>query len=207
MDLQELARFTHIMLDLETASNKRDAAILSIGAVEFDILSGEYKSEFYHSIKPMSALHYGGVDGATLQWWMRQSEEARAVWNDPEAVVLKQAVHEFKQWLLEIKEGPIIIWSNGANFDGVVITNAFEAVREQTPWTFRYELCHRTMCFVSNILFGTTFKEEYTDANQIQHNALSDAKFQVDVLSRIFRETTSLAQIAQIVGEQNDNPN
>mgnify|MGYP002792717163 CR=1 FL=1 len=38
----------HIMVDIETLSTAVNAAVLSIGAVEFDPMSGKIEREFYH---------------------------------------------------------------------------------------------------------------------------------------------------------------
>ena len=67
----------HVMVDIETLGTACDAPILSIGAVAFDIESGEISSKFYRAVDPSSALERGRADGGTLRWWMGQSDSAR----------------------------------------------------------------------------------------------------------------------------------
>ena len=40
-NLKDEILFSHLMLDLETMGTKSNSAIISIGAVEFDILTGK----------------------------------------------------------------------------------------------------------------------------------------------------------------------
>lgn len=42
--------FGHVMLDLETMGTKSNTALTSIGAVEFNIQTGECGKEFYSTI-------------------------------------------------------------------------------------------------------------------------------------------------------------
>ena len=54
-----------------------DGAIVSIGAVEFDIASGRIKRKWYRAVDLKSSMAAGGIaDAETIMWWMSQSEEA-----------------------------------------------------------------------------------------------------------------------------------
>lgn len=69
----------HMMLDLETMGNKSNSVILSVGAVMFDIETGEIGEYFYERIEFQSALDVGlKINADTVEWWMKQSDEARA---------------------------------------------------------------------------------------------------------------------------------
>ena len=69
----------NLMLDIETLGVSMDAPLISIGAVFFEPLTGKCGDEFYRVITLSSALENSFVDPKTLQWWMIQSDSARAV--------------------------------------------------------------------------------------------------------------------------------
>lgn len=67
-----------IMVDLETLGTAPGSVILSIGAVRFDVEEG-LLDEFYVNIDVESSQRLGlTIDGATVMWWMKQSDAARA---------------------------------------------------------------------------------------------------------------------------------
>ena len=61
----------HIMVDIETLSTAVNAAVLSIGAVEFDPMSGKIEREFYHELD-LSEQANRHIDVNTMQWWVKQ---------------------------------------------------------------------------------------------------------------------------------------
>ena len=72
-------KLNHIMLDFETFSTISTAAILSIGAVRFDLASGTIDDKgFYSSISIDSNVEAGRhISESTLLWWMDQGEAAK----------------------------------------------------------------------------------------------------------------------------------
>jgi len=51
--------YTDVMLDLETMGRKSNSALVSIGAVEFNLETGETGKEFYEVIDLQSCLDVG----------------------------------------------------------------------------------------------------------------------------------------------------
>src|SRR5688572_29962905 len=69
-----------VMLDLETLGTRPGCAILSIGAVAFDRHTGALGPEFYMVVNRKSCEAKGLTqDQSTLDWWSRQSAEAKKV--------------------------------------------------------------------------------------------------------------------------------
>lgn len=64
----------HFMVDIETLSTAVNAAVLSIGAVEFDPLSGKILREFYHELD-LSEQENRHIGANTVQWWFKQCQE------------------------------------------------------------------------------------------------------------------------------------
>lgn len=159
----------HVMLDLETMGLGSDALILSIGAVEFDPTLGLGR-EFYQVVKQDDQLVRWNrtADDETIRWWAQQSDEARKIFSDPSAVPLDIALNRFQEWY-GVLGTPV--WGNGADFDNVVLANAYKRVNRHVPWGFRQNRCYRTLKNLG--LPGEELNREGTF-----HNALDDAKHQ-----------------------------
>ncbi|EKI8943299.1 3'-5' exoribonuclease, partial [Escherichia coli] len=71
--------WNHLSVDLETMGANTNAPIVVIGAVFFDPETGEIGPVFYIVISLTDAMNTGAVpDGGTIEWWLKQSSEARA---------------------------------------------------------------------------------------------------------------------------------
>lgn len=159
----------NVMLDLETVGTRPGCGILSIGAVAFDFKANKLGDHFYQAIEPESNKNFGLVfDPDTLAWWQKQSEEARAVWNDPNAIALDEALHSFSQWCrMQASIDSFYLWGNGANFDDPVLAAAYHATAIPLPWKFWNSRCYRTLKSLAPAVF--------VKKPDIAHNALSDA--------------------------------
>jgi hypothetical protein len=80
-----------LMLDLETMGTSPNAAIVAIGAVKFDPGTGELGGRFYQVVDLASSVAAGCViDPDTVLWWMRQSPEARAMFDAPRVPIVQK---------------------------------------------------------------------------------------------------------------------
>ena len=157
----------NVMVDLETMGNGPSAAIVAIGAVEFDPGSGKLGREFYQEVSLEDSAANGGViDASTVLWWMRQSDEARAAVYSKDGINLLPALLQFAQWLREC--GPRVkVWGNGSPFDNVILRSAYGAVHMPPPWEHWNDRCYRTL---KNLRPGIKLERSGT-----HHNALDDA--------------------------------
>lgn len=135
-----------VMLDLETMGNGPNAAIVAIGAVEFEVTTQQIGERFYTVIDLESAVAGGGVmDASTVLWWMKQSDAARAAFNrggDHIAVALQR----FAGWMENrAKRDDVRVWGNGAAFDNVILASAYRRNGTQQPWQFWNDRCYRTV--------------------------------------------------------------
>lgn len=88
-----------VMLDLETMGNGPRAAIVAIGAVEFDLDTGAVGERFYTPVDLATSVSLGGeMDASTVLWWMQQSDEARAAFSMGGAHLEKELM-DFSVWL------------------------------------------------------------------------------------------------------------
>lgn len=167
----------HIMIDLETMGLRPDAAIISIGAVHFN--ATEVVSKFYTPVSLASCLAAGLTqDQSTVDWWAKQSPEARAAWQTEDAPSFEDAMIKFTGWVREVgPEREIAPWGNGPDFDLVILTSAYRALHAETPWRFYNHHCFRTM---KNLFIVGAPPRAGT-----HHNALDDAMHQVAHLQTI----------------------
>ena len=172
---------THVMLDLETMGSGSYAAIISIGAAAFTLsFPQEIISTFYSRVSLASSVKAGlRMDPATVEWWLEpERAEAWASLQATPAVELDEALLGFSEWFCRIDEGQACVWGNGATFDNVILSNAYQATGLDKPWAYNKDRCFRTL--KSEILPPVRADEYGT-----KHNALDDAIAQAKHLQKI----------------------
>jgi hypothetical protein len=171
----------HFMVDLETMGLRDNSAIISIGVVQFDErLVGRL---FYTNVSLSDCVAHGLVtDQSTVDWWLKQSEEARLAWQTNPTNLL-DALTQFVAYLRLCTDNDmskVRLWGNGAGFDNVLLKNAFKAVDADEPWKYYNNRCYRTMSGVFKLDDDETPPRVGT-----YHNALDDAMTQVHRLQAI----------------------
>lgn len=166
------------MIDLETLSTRSNAAILSIGAVMFN--EQEIGSGFYQVVRwPKIAGTYNTsvfhVEQSTLDWWEQQSDEARTVFDDPDAQYIANALSTFDIWLRDVVKADLDqlrVWGNGAAFDNTILSTAFKLIGIPQPWKHWNDRCYRTI--------KNQHKDIKAKRTGTHHNALDDAVTQAE---------------------------
>lgn len=136
----------YLMTDIECLDVKSSAAIISIGAVLFD-KNGLSNAKFYLPVDIQSSIDAGGtVSGSTLQFWTKQSNEAREVFQDKSAVPLKTALTGLKNYVYKTCSSyrNIHMVGNSARFDLGIIENAYHACDLEPFWNPFLERDYRT---------------------------------------------------------------
>jgi hypothetical protein len=164
------------MIDLETLGTQPGSIILSIGAVLFDptlppeSCTGE---EFYCVVNQESSLdHAMTLSQDTLDWWMKQSPEARQVLNDSNNLEKSDSLPDALRMLASFIPDGAKVWSNGANFDQPILDVAYNRCDIALPWKFWNSRCYRT------ILALYPHEKAIRPPTVCAHNALEDAKWQ-----------------------------
>ena len=164
------------MIDLETMSSSPNAAIVSIGAVEFDPNTGKLYREFYQVVDLQSSIDAGlEVSGSTVMWWLKQSKEARdALQKD--AFRLKDALASFTDWI----DANSFVWAHGSNFDTPIMVSAYAKFGLEVPWKYKNVLDTRTVLWMTGNKMPST-------GMGTAHNALDDAKNQAVAIMQFLR--------------------
>ena len=171
------------MVDLETAGQIPGSVILSIGAVAFDPETGEIDDGFYSVVNRVSCICAGlRYDQDTIDWWMKQAPEARAVLtesNRDDAPSLLVALAAFNGYLARFAGEEARVWGNGSDFDNALLASAYRAVGIKPGWKFWNSRCYRTL----KNLHPDVPLEKRTG---VFHNALDDARTQAEHALQIF---------------------
>jgi len=169
---------THYVIDLETLGKGPRAAIAAIGCVE--IIDGALAREFYVRVDLASAMSHGSeVDASTIQWWLKQADEARIEVN---GVLPAQSLWTALGELIVFLGGhapleEILVWGNGATFDNVILSNAYAAVDLGRPWQYWNDRDLRTLLALYPEAKNLPFEG-------IKHHALDDARHEAKQLVR-----------------------
>jgi len=164
------------MIDIETLSQYKTAAVVSIGAVKFT--DTEIVDTFYTNIDPTSAKDLGlHISTSTINWWKEQKPEAFAALRQSRKDI-HTALDEFSSWY---GKESVPTWANGPDFDLVILENAYMKCEKKHPWEFWHARCFRTF---KNLFVDRSFKLE-----GVAHNALDDATHQANYIQHIMRKS------------------
>jgi len=173
----------HLMIDIETASTRSDALVLSVGICEFHPYNASYNRSVatHHRITITEQMLQGRhVDQDTCKWWRKQNLKAKNnTWSEDG----RRQVAELWDYLIDVIEDPKTtrIWANGVDFDLVVLRSLFEDFYLECPWHFKNQRCMRTLRDLPGYKPGP--KPENA------HDALADAIYQAttvtDYLSKL----------------------
>ncbi|HDI5855514.1 TPA: 3'-5' exoribonuclease [Escherichia coli] len=167
----------HLMIDLETMGTNTNAPIVVIGAVFFDPQTGEIGPVFYIVISLTDAMNTGAVpDGGTIEWWLKQSSEARAAILTDQ-VKLKDALSRFREFINEYSDEKFVqVWGNDATFDNAILRTSYERLDIPCPWRYCNDRDVRTI-----VELGKTIDFDARTVipfEGVRHNALDDARHQ-----------------------------
>ena len=163
-----------VMIDIETLSTKKNAVILTIGAVKFNRYEEnkdiDAMEKFYCRINQESCTKIGmTIDEDTKKWWNNQSCEAKyeALLN-PDRVDINTALDTLKKFLGNVK----YVWANSPNFDCTILENAFNVCNIEIPWKFWNLRDCRTIYDLGKVNLKTI-------TNNNKHDAISDCYSQI----------------------------
>lgn len=164
----------HIMLDTETLSLKRNAAVIEIGACLVfnpEISFQDYIRPDEYTLVPAVAAKFH-IDPQTVKWHKNGNSPSYGVAETRGASPYSVA-KSFWDWLRARQEiGPLYLWANGGDFDFPVLVNLLESAGLSVPWSYR---CVRDLRTLVNMMKT----DKPAGAN---HSALQDALTQAQWL-------------------------
>lgn len=175
---------TEIMLDIETYSTKKNACILTIGAIKFDregkLAKLKKMDTFYRRITIESNKELNrDIDAETISWWENQEEEAKfEIVTEENRISLKEALEEFIEWF----KPSDLVWSHGKDFDCVIMEDAMRQCNIAIPWKFWNTRDTRTIFDIANI------KLNNLPFSLTSHNALNDCYRQIYGVKKAYKK-------------------
>lgn len=167
----------NLMIDLESLGTKSGSVITQIGAVQFDIETGERGAIFKQNVSIDSCLKVGlKVQQSTIEFWLQQSDEAR-LGMIKDTKPLGEVLYEFQAFIQSLQPSELYLWGNSARFDLGVLENAYTALNKSTPWLFRNERDVRTI-----VGLAPWIKDQFIKRGNmgILHDAVDDCIFQIE---------------------------
>jgi inhibitor of KinA sporulation pathway (predicted exonuclease) len=176
------------MIDIETLGKGRNALIVSIGAVEFDLKQGILGRELLLNIDIGNAHRNGGIiDADTIMWWMKQSDEARAALATRPRMPLYEALDRLNYWMSDAEwKRDVCVWGNGSTFDISILEDSMKLVHLNEYWSFRKVRDMRTFVDMFDRLGYFVPKHK----RGVAHTALDDARNQAQTLINLWEKVT-----------------
>jgi len=161
----------HVMLDLETFGTDSNAVIVQICACYFDEKTGEIGDTFLRNIDAADCEKYGlTCNASTVYWWLQQNKIV-----SKGLLINPQPLKESLVLLLEFLDGAAYIWQH-SSFDCPILNNAIKKVGINNNIFYRVWKDLRSAEYCLNI------DKDKFQFEGLQHNALSDCKFQIKYL-------------------------
>ena len=177
-----------IMVDLETLGRTGEYTVFQIGAVAFDIETGEIKDAFDKKVDITQEKDLK-VDGKTLMWWLETDKELlfKLLSNDDD-ITSHELFVMFNWWIrtvLQKNYDEVYLWGNGILFDNKIIKEKMDFYNIEYPIFYRNDRDLRTIIDLVATKLGITekeIKEKFNDEFLTKHNGLDDCKHQVKLL-------------------------
>lgn len=184
--------YNQMMIDIETMGANPTAPILSIGAVAYDIDTGQQDEGFVVNIDFDSAFYNRTPDPATVKWWMGQTKEAQDELINRETVTIIEGLKQLAAYIDKHMPGSTAspngdfkgreIWANDPDFDLVILSTAMKQFHITVPWPFWGGRSCRTVCaMLDGVYRRYNFPREGT-----HHSALDDCRYQIEYITKMW---------------------
>lgn len=166
-----------VMIDIETASTKRNALILSVAAIKFDPFSEKVFDGIYLKPDLESQLEEGRVvDDSTIEWWAKQEKNIlQESWDDTDRIPLPDFLQQFNKFVWNSR----MYWAKGPTFDMIILEDFYASQLRPVPWKYHQVKDVRTIYDLAPELIIT---------NAEAHNCLADCAVQIEILQNIFKK-------------------
>lgn len=176
----------NIMVDLETASTKENAAILSWAMVPFFTDGTEFTDmeDFYRVVSLTSCFFAGmDVDKDTQDWWMKQEPKAKSLFLHAEDENIHGVAMEAYTWLSNLAEKyDLYMWARGLDFDIPKMEWCFSKfVERPLPYKYSHKMDVRT------VLKFMQIDQSQFEMQGVKHNALDDCKHDIRMIQEAYK--------------------
>lgn len=184
--------FDAVALDLETLGTMPGNAILSIGMVEFNVMTGETGDEFFASFDAddMLTLGFTALD-STREWWADKARNQASKFLFQNRYTVGAGLRAVVEWLSarNLENG---LWSRGY-MDETMLSYAIHRVLGiEDPWHYRAANDARTLMMAIDRVFGLDIGIGNLTFEGVPHHALDDARHEAKLVAAAhqFLDTT-----------------
>lgn len=178
-----------IIFDFETLSTDTTTApIISMGAIcgkWGDEVDDIRQNSFYRNVRIDEQLHLGLKPmKSTLEWWSKQSAEAKLVFNAKDKVSLQTCLDDFRDWCkLNNVTHDTTVWIRAPHFDFNIITNLYTRIygkdrcEEMMPishWRVRDTRTFNDIAWGVKNGYHPARHEIFSHFDIVEHNAVDD---------------------------------
>lgn len=176
----------NIMVDLETASTKENAAILSWAMVPFFTNGREFEDvESFHRVINMASCFFAGmdVDKDTQDWWVSQDPKVKIDFLLGQDATIHKVTTEAYTWLSNLAEKyDLYLWARGLDFDIPKMEWCFRKfVERPLPYKYSHKMDVRT------VLKFVGVDQSLFEFKGTKHCALDDCKHDIEMVQSAYR--------------------
>lgn len=170
-----------MMVDIEAIGTNEDGILLSVGLVVFNFDTNEIKRTYHWKLEIDEQSKKGRtVNLDTLQWWLKQSEEAREeFWG--ERVSVEKFIKEFQDACKNVSFG----WAKGVQFDFPMLEHLFKLYDAKFPINRSKYLDARVVYFLAKKAKTMNPLTEPWVAHNPLDDSLRQCKVVFDYMERI----------------------
>jgi len=169
-----------LMIDIESLSLKKNAAIISMGYLIFD---SEKETKFKHEVLTVidQCENFNGrdVNWDTIKFHLGLTQETHQYLMTDFSVLLKQALINLSDYIKKHK--PKRVWANGICFDISVLENCYEQYELEIPWKYNQVSDARTL-YKAYPLHPMGWAEAKSKVKGDAHNPLYDSRVQAHLV-------------------------
>lgn len=176
-----------IMTDIETLGTNSDSTIIQISAIAFDINTGKHILSFNQIADIELNERPIKVTGGTIKWWLKTNQDLFTSLVTSGIHSSEQVLRSFHKWLWDIQNqlGDVYLWGNGILFDNKMIQHQLESIGLNYPIYYKNDRDVRTIVELASKKMGISegeLKDKFKDESLIEHNALDDVKYQINLV-------------------------
>lgn len=180
--------YEHVMVDIETLGTNPGCVILTLGAIPFDLETGEMGDSFYRAINPVTAQSEGlTIEAETVCWWLKTAKHGHEEAVSGEKYT-EYALLDFFQWWEGLSTAKYF-WCHGAPFDEPIIRTAWYQLHiyqgrvpiASIPWDRRDIRDTRTLLWLGGVDIAKASEDK-------DHNALVDCRRQIEGIVKAYQK-------------------
>jgi len=167
-----------VMIDLETMATGPNAAVIQVGAVGFNLATGEVEPDgFLMDVDLMSSLEAGGhIHQSTVDWWASLGGFKPACPVTPAA--LRTVLYDLRAFIGDLKwvmDKHPRIWCQGLSFDCAILEGYAERLKIAELWPYNLGRDTRTIYDLART-FGWEKPTDCEPTHQAQEDCLVQIK-------------------------------